>query len=50
MTYIVSEDTRISGKWIQLVSLSGYKEPASHPANQSASRVICVFDRQTDFT
>ena len=52
MTYIVSEDTTISGKWIQLISriVDIKDQPVSQPANQSASHVTHVRDRQTNFS
>ena len=47
MTYIVSEDTKISEKWIQLISRMtecGYKGAVKQPVSLS------VLDRQTDFS
>ena len=64
MTYNFAEDTKISGKWIQLISRSMdiMNQSASQPVSQSiclsladrltsASQSVCpsILDRQTDF-
>ena len=64
MTYILAEDTKISGKWIQHISRSIdiMNQSASQPVSQSvclfladrltsASQSVCpsILDRQTDF-
>ena len=38
MTYIVSEDTRISGKWIQLISQS--VDIKDHPVSRPTSQLV----------
>ena len=50
MTSFVSEDTKISGEWIQLISRSVdiKDQSASQPVRQPVSQ--SVLDRQTDFS
>ena len=50
MTYIVSEDTKISGKWFQLISRS--VDLKAQPVSQSASLSVSlsVLDRHTNFS
>ena len=41
MTYIVSEDTKISGKWFQLISRS--VDLKDQPVSQSVSQSLCLY-------